>query len=299
MNDNFIAIDVETANQSRTSICQIGLAAYSGATRQWEWSSLVNPEEAFDGLNVGKHGLGSLDVQMAPKFPAVLDALADSIRGQIIASHSAFDCDALYHAAKKYGLQFPACKWIDTCKIARLAWPSLSNHKLATLCQHFSIALDHHNALADAVACGEILTRAVLETGLGLQELAQRVGFVSPSPNPGPSPQDKTRYPERIELRGRADSPLAGHILVCTGEFSIGKAEFATLAANLGCDVEARFSKKRTTILVVGRRDPAQFNGKEKSKKQLDAEAAIADGRQIAILSEPEFLEFVDQYREN
>jgi DNA polymerase-3 subunit epsilon len=276
----------------------MGLAAYSGAYRLWEWSSLVNPEEPFDRFNVGIHGLGSLDVQTAPTFPAILESIADSVRGQVIASHGPFDCNALNHAAEKYGLTFPGCRWIDTCEIARLAWPNLSSHNLETLCQHFSIALEHHNALSDAVACGEILTRAVLDTGLVVQQLITKVGLVSPSPSPGPTSRNKIRYPEKMELRGQTGGPLAGHVLVCTGAFSFDRTQLAMLAADLGCDVEDRFTKKRTTILVVGRRDPAEFNGKEKSGKQLDAEAAITEGRQVTILNEAEFLNLVDQYQE-
>jgi hypothetical protein len=91
-------------------------------------------------------------------------------------------------------------------------------------------------------------------------------------------------------MAGNADGPLAGEILVCTGEFEIGEAELVKLAARLGCEVEDRFSKKRTTILVVGTRDPNQFNGKVKSNKLLAAEQAAAKGRQVTILSERQFL---------
>lgn len=296
MTDNFIAIDVETANQSKSSICQVGLAAYSGAALLWKWSSLVNPEEPFDRINVEIHGLRSHDVESAPTFPTILEAIRASIHDQTIASHTSFDCDALNHAAQKYGLHLPPCHWIDTCEISRLAWPNLSDHKLKTLCKSLLIELQHHNALSDALACAEVLSRALQDTGLSLKELATRVGLVSPTPYTSRSIQPKIHYSEKIELEGRPDGPLAGHVLACTGDFSIGEAQLAAIAANLGCNVEDRVSKKRTTILVVGRRDPAQFNGKEKSKKQLDAETAIAEGRNITILSEQEFLKLADQY---
>jgi hypothetical protein len=83
-------------------------------------------------------------------------------------------------------------------------------------------------------------------------------------------------------------------VWVCTGDFSIGEA--ALVAASLGCDVEERITKK-TTMLVVGQRDPARFKGKEKSRKQLQAEAAAAEGREIAIMTEREFLDFAERHR--
>ncbi len=70
----------------------------------------------------------------------------------------------------------------------------------------------------------------------------------------------------------------------------------AQIASELGCDVEERFSKKRTTILVVGKRDPAQFNGKEKSNKLMSAEAAIAEGYRITIVDEDGFLRLAQQH---
>jgi DNA polymerase-3 subunit epsilon len=62
----FIAIDVETANSDRSSICQIGLVAFDQDGLAWEWSSLVNPECDFDANNVRIHGVRSQDVATAP-----------------------------------------------------------------------------------------------------------------------------------------------------------------------------------------------------------------------------------------
>lgn len=50
--------------------------------------------------------------------------------------------------------------------------------------------------------------------------------------------------------------------------------------------------------MVVGQRDPSQFGGKQKSRKQLDAEAAIAAGRNVQIITELEFIELAWHYRE-
>jgi DNA polymerase III epsilon subunit-like protein len=42
MSDCFVAIDIETANQNRHSICQIGLVAFQGTEELWRWSTKVN-----------------------------------------------------------------------------------------------------------------------------------------------------------------------------------------------------------------------------------------------------------------
>ena len=48
----FLAIDIETANAQRASICQIGIVSSRNGTISECFSSLVNPEEYFDEMNV-------------------------------------------------------------------------------------------------------------------------------------------------------------------------------------------------------------------------------------------------------
>lgn len=295
MTEHFIAIDVETANSERGSICQIGLVGFVDRTVSWEWSSLVKPELNFDGFNVALHGIGSGAVSSAPIWPSVLMAISDSISGQIVVSHTEFDCDALHHATQRYGLELPNCTWLDTCAVARTAWPKLGKHDLKTLCSTFDIQLKHHDAASDARACGSILARAIAETGFGVREWISRVGLVVAAPYLQQNKPARKRYSERIEANGDPNGPLASHVWVCTGEFSSGEAALVKLATALGCDVKERFTRK-TTILVVGQRDPAQFDGKEKSRKQLDAEAAIEDGRKVTIMNEREFVELANYY---
>ncbi len=296
MTGQFIAVDVETANSDRHSVCQIGLVAFAKGNASWEWSTLVNPECDFDGFNVQLHGITSHHVRLAPLWPSALSAISECINGQILVSHTRFDCDAICHATHRYGLALPACSWLDACAVAKVAWPNLGQHDLESLCRLFDIQLDHHNAASDARACGEILSRAMSETGLSVTEWMNRAGLVSPAPyNQRVSPARK-RYSERIEATGDPNGPLTGHVWVCTGDFSIGEAALVALATSLGCDVKERITKK-TTILVVGQRDAAQFGGKEKSRKQLDAEAAIAEGRKVTIMSEREFVELAKHYQ--
>lgn len=52
----FIAIDVETANADMASICQIGIAKYKDGELVDEWSSLIDPEDYFDFINIDIHG---------------------------------------------------------------------------------------------------------------------------------------------------------------------------------------------------------------------------------------------------
>ena len=47
----FNAIDVETANADRSSICQIGIVHVRDGRIQDTWKALINPEDWFDWFN--------------------------------------------------------------------------------------------------------------------------------------------------------------------------------------------------------------------------------------------------------
>lgn len=292
----FVAIDVETANSGRHSICQIGLVAFREGVPIWRWQSLVNPEESFDATNVKVHGITSVHASLAPNFPIALEYIRAAIDGQLLACHTSFDYQAIHAATDKYGLSTPRSTWIDTCEVARLAWPNLEHHKLPILCDHLDIPLLHHDAGSDALACGYILQRAISSLQIDLVALLGKVRPIDHPVEYRPTSSRINRYSEPIELSGRKDGPLAGHVLVCTGEMAMGELKIAQIAAALGCDVEDNVTQKRTTILVTGHRDPAQFKGDPKSGKQIDAEKAIAKGKRITILTENEFLEVAKRF---
>ena len=65
----FVAIDVETANPDMGSICQIGLAKFVDGQLAEEWSTLVDPEDYFDDVNISIHGIELRMVRGQPKLP--------------------------------------------------------------------------------------------------------------------------------------------------------------------------------------------------------------------------------------
>ena len=56
----FNAIDVETANADRASICQIGIVHVQDGVVVDRWQTLVNPEDWFDPWNVGTQDTSKL-----------------------------------------------------------------------------------------------------------------------------------------------------------------------------------------------------------------------------------------------
>jgi DNA polymerase-3 subunit epsilon len=291
--DYFIAIDVETANRDRGSICQIGLVCFNGDGVEWQWSTLVNPECEFEPHNVRIHRISPQHVIDAPKWPAVFECIADSLSGQTIASHTSFDEYALTDACQRYGLPPPRSRWIDSHALARRAWPEFRRHGLAELSAAFGIELNHHDALSDAMACGRIVKLALDTTPVSPAEMERRALTVANATPRRASRFKLSGHQEDVAVEGDAEGPLRGHVVVLSGEFDGGKGPLAAFAASAGCRVDLGFAKTRTTILVVGRRDRDAW-GDAKSSKHQRAEAAMAEGHDIRILTEVEFRRFVD-----
>lgn len=87
---SFAAMDVETANASRDSICQIGIVHVRDGQIEEQWKTLVDPETWFDDLNVEIHGIDEEDVWGSPVMPGLEVELRRRLNGYVV-SHSTFD----------------------------------------------------------------------------------------------------------------------------------------------------------------------------------------------------------------
>jgi DNA polymerase-3 subunit epsilon len=174
---DYFVVDVETANQARASICQIGIAAFAHGRMVDSWESLVNPLDEFNGFNVALHGIGPRTVAQAPSWSEVFPQVMALLAGTAVASHTDFDRGALNGACLRAAVPaVPYTKWIDTCWLARHAWPHLPNHKLPTLARTFRIAYKAHDALEDARVAGEVLALALQTRQMTIAELLATPG---------------------------------------------------------------------------------------------------------------------------
>jgi DNA polymerase-3 subunit epsilon len=281
---NFVVVDVETANPNLASICQIGLAHCRDGIfeqpRQW----LVNPQDYFHPINVSIHGITEDSVCKAPKWPEVYAAIVPFLVGNIVASHTAFDRAAVTQACGTWNISTCECRWLDTARVVRRAWPqfSKSGYGLANVAETFGIKYQAHDAAEDARCAGEILMLAVGQTGLNVEQWLVRVcqpihpfhAADLPAANP--------------------EGPLYGEVMAFTGALSMIRHDAAVVAANAGCQVEAGVTK-HTTLLVVGDQDISRLAGHEKSIKHRKAEELIRQGQRIRILGESDFMSIVGQ----
>lgn len=156
---NFAAIDFETANGCRTSVCSVGVVIVRDGEMADSFYSLIQPEPNYYSYFCSQvHGLSREDTEEAPVFPDVWKQIEPLIDGlPLVAHNKSFDEGCLKAVFRCYQMDYPDYEFYDTLWASRRAFPHAVNHKLDTvsaLCGY--ILENHHHALADAEACAMI-----------------------------------------------------------------------------------------------------------------------------------------------
>ena len=160
--DRFVVVDVETANRSRASICQIGLVVVEGGVIVEEVQTLIDPDQSFDPMNIAIHGITPEDVRAAPTFPRGFEGIESHFYGHPVLGHSNFDKSAFRAEFARWGFPVGDIHWGDTIPIIRKGFPKLEGgYSLKNLTAHFGIRFRHHDALEDARAAAQITIRAL------------------------------------------------------------------------------------------------------------------------------------------
>lgn len=162
---NFVALDFETANETRNSPCSIGLVRVENGLVTDRYYTLIKPEPIrFSPWNIKIHGIRPSDVANAPTFDVVWPEIRSFIGSNVVAAHNAsFDMSVLRHTLDQYGLTYPEIPYFCTVVAAKKTFPDLINHKLNTVSAHVGFSFCHHNALEDAEACARVLVAAIQE----------------------------------------------------------------------------------------------------------------------------------------
>ncbi len=162
---NFVALDFETANETRNSACSIGLVRVENGIVTDRYYTLIKPEPLrFSPWNIKIHGITPKAVADAPTFDAAWPDIQRFIGSSTVVAHNAsFDMSVLRHTLDQYGLPYPEVPYFCTVIAAKRAFPDLFNHKLNTVSAHVGFNFCHHNALEDAEACARVLVAAIQE----------------------------------------------------------------------------------------------------------------------------------------
>ena len=166
MTKDFVAIDFETANQCRSSVCSVGVVIVKNGKIENSYYSLIRPlPNYYSYWNIQVHGLTAKDTNNAPCFPDVWKEIEPMIKDLPLVAHNcAFDETCLKAVFQAYQLPYPNYRFYCTYRTAqKVLRNALPNFQLQTVAKYCDYDLtNHHHALADAEACAKI-TVEILE----------------------------------------------------------------------------------------------------------------------------------------
>ncbi|WP_052692345.1 exonuclease domain-containing protein [Gordonia sihwensis] len=308
----FVAIDVETANSNRASICAIGWTEIVDDRVASSGSVLCRPPESVDWfepyLTANVHGISAADVADRPRFGQVWPVIAEMIGDRTVIAHNApFDVGAVRGACTASSLAWPTLEYGCTLSLSRRLL-DLPSHALPIVAEHLGVILrNHHDASADAGAAAGILLALANITGAStVEEVLDAahcaLGEVSPGGWTGPralpisvrSTGGGGRWTRTIpaaNLDADPANPFFGQFVCFTGGLTSMQRSLAWDAvADAGGSI-TKSTTKKTSILVVGdgftSTNLDSLTATSKAKKALANRAA---GQPIELWDEREFM---------
>lgn len=155
---NFAAIDFETANGRRCSVCAVGIVVVRDGQIVDKFYSLIEPTpNYYTYWTTEVHGMTRRDTDGQPKFPEVWAQIVDRIAGLPLVAHNRpFDESCLKAVFAEYGMEYPNYEFHCTLAASRQQL-DLPSHCLDVVAEACGYDLkNHHHALADAEACAAI-----------------------------------------------------------------------------------------------------------------------------------------------
>lgn len=304
----FTAIDFETANADRGSVCAVGLVLVDNGEVVGRLRQLIQPDPlTFDPFNVSIHGISAADVVDAPTFTEFWPELWPRVSGPLVAHNAAFDMSVLRRALDHSAIQYPETDYFCTRVIAKLAWPEQPTYALDHIARVVGISFAHHDAEEDARACALIAVTACkqlsvtslydLQNGCGLRVGRVFAGGYCPCGGPYSTSSAAQRREKlrAVDITPSAiphdeEHPCYGMAFVFTGAMSsmLRKDAMQVVVDRGGICHDT--VKNDTDYLVLGQEGFIGYQAGHRSSKMKKAEEMSSKGIPIEILSEADFI---------
>lgn len=308
LNLNFVALDFETANRNRSSICEIGISVVRNSevveTRSW----LVRPEgNRYEGMNIAIHGIHPADTASAPSFAEVWSEVLPYLHDSIVVAHNvSFDIYALRDALQECGIEFPTFKFFCSQRIAQYTFRDTYSYSLGILSAAMGIPFPHHHrAGGDAEGCARVFLRSLeLAEVNTLEELQEKYRFHCGEFGPGHFISQLSKGSKKSHNVNASDivgdptkidegNYFYGKTVCFTGKCMYGtRTEMLQMVADIG-GVPSNNVSGKTEVLVIGQQDYRHVGEEGLSNKQKKAMELRDKGQDIEILSELEFMSMI------
>jgi DNA polymerase III epsilon subunit family exonuclease len=180
---DYVVVDLEATGAKMPPNRVIELGAYR--IRQGRivdnFLTLVNPEIPIPRFVMALTGITNEMVKTAPVFADVAPRWLDFVSDAVLIAHNApFDTSFLNHEISRV---YPGHRMVNahlcTVKLSRRVFPGLTNYRLDTIADHFSIPIiQRHRAGSDALATAEVFLHLLSRLGEhGVKDLASARSF--------------------------------------------------------------------------------------------------------------------------
>jgi len=161
---DFTAIDFETANSSPASACSVGLVRVRDGQVVAQTGWLIKPSpghDQFNEWNIKIHGIHPHEVADAATWTQQIDRLCAFAGADVLVAHNAgFDLNVLRRSCEVAGLDAPPYRSLCSLAVARKTY-DLDSYRLPKAAAAAGFGdFPHHDALADARACAQIVIDA-------------------------------------------------------------------------------------------------------------------------------------------
>lgn len=166
LDSTYVVFDIETTGLSilNNKIIEIGAVKIEKGEIIDRFSSFINPEEDLPEIIKDLTGITDDMLKDEKKYEEVIPKFIDFIGDSVLVAHNAdFDVPFLKTWCKKLGISLDN-KVLDTIPLSKLIYKGLKKYKLDSICKHLGInLLNHHRAIDDAKATGDILVNIFKE----------------------------------------------------------------------------------------------------------------------------------------
>ncbi|MUK01357.1 exonuclease [Vibrio cholerae] len=296
---DFTAIDFETANSRRGSVCAVGLAKVRNGVVVDSASWLIKPPPSvneFAARNIEVHGIRPSAVRTAPGWRESLQRIvAFAGDDRFVAHNASFDRSVLRGACAESGLAVPGNDFSCSVDLARRLL-NLEANKLPHVAKALGLgAFQHHDAGSDAEICASaVVAIARMHALPSLDLLWPAKAKPSAGSHRYPVARARAALPQ-ANMQSDPFHPLHGQVVVFTGDLAtMTRIEAMERSATFGATPGNNVTKK-TTMLVIGQQDAdhravmmTANSGKERKALQY-----IGAGQAIRAVSEHELREWL------
>lgn len=284
---DYCVIDLETTgyNAGWDSIIELCAMRVRNGAISDKFVSLINPNFPIPSFIENLTGISTDMVSSAPALEEVLSKYIDFIGDDIVLGHNVtFDLNFLtFETARILGHSF-INNYMDTLSLSRKVFPNTTNHRLATLAEELSLSSPAHRSEADCITTKELYD-LIYKTA----KENQIDPFSKNSSSSHLRAADITASTNNFDEA----SPFYQKICVFTGALSFPRRKAMQMVADIG-GINGDSVTKATDFLIVGNTDYVPNLKGTKSNKLKKAEALIAEGQDIKVLTEQTFLKLIE-----